>query len=111
MRVMVNASVEGLDAQPQAQEASVAPGAAQEVFWPITVPANATGLAWTIEAIEKIAGTSRSDAKGGATDAMKAKQTVVPAISLTVQQATLVQLDKLFTLQVAAPADAIADGV
>ncbi len=103
MRVMVNAKVEGLDAAPPAQEVSVPAGAAQEVFWPVTVPANATGLAWTIEAIEKASGKP-------ARDAMKAAQKVVPAVPVTVQQATLLQLDKLFALQVAAPTDAIKDG-
>ncbi len=103
MRVIVNAKVEGLDAAPSAQEVSVPAGAAQEVFWPVTVPANAAGLAWTIEAIEKAPGKP-------ARDVMKAAQKVVPGIPVTVQQATLIQLDKLFSLQVAAPADAIKDG-
>ena len=103
MKVAVNAKVEGLESQPQVQEASLAPGAAQEVFWPVTVPANATGLAWTIEAIEKASGKP-------ARDAMKTSQKVVPAIPITVQQATLLQLDKSFAMPVAPPADAIRDG-
>ena len=79
----------------------MAAGGAQEVFWPIMVPASATSLAWTIEAVEKAAGKPASDA-------MKSTQKVVPAVPVTVQQATLAQLDKSFTMQAAAPPDAIA---
>ena len=39
---------------------------------------------------------------------MKSVQKVVPAVPVTVQQATLVQLDKGFAMPVAAPADALA---
>ena len=103
MRVTVNAKVEGLAAQPQAQEISLAPGTAQEVYWPVTVPMNVTALAWTIEAVEKISGAP-------ARDAMKTAQKVVPAVPVTVQQATLLQLDKSFAMQIAPPADALQDG-
>ena len=112
MRVTVNAKVEGLAAQLQAHEISVAPGAAQEVFWPVTVPMNAAALAWTIEALEKVAGAApaASSASGAARDAMKTAQKVVPAVPVTVQQATLLQLDKSFAMQIAPPADAMQDG-
>ncbi len=103
MRVTVNATVDGLGTQLQAQEASLAPGAAQEVSWPVTVPMNASALAWTIDAVEKAAGAV-------ARDAMKTTQKVVPAAPVTVQQATLLQLDKSFAMQIAAPPDALQDG-
>ena len=101
MQVGVSAKVAGLDTVPGAQEVNVAPGAAQEVFWSVTVPVSATSLAWTIDAVEKVPGKPASDA-------MKSVQKVVPAVPVTVQQATLVQLDKGFAMPVAAPADALA---
>lgn len=45
--------------------------------------------------------------KLGARDALKANQRIIPAVPLTVQQATLVQLDGSFALDVNAPADAL----
>ncbi len=101
MRVAVNARVAGLDAAPPVQEVNVAAGAAQEVFWPIVVPANATSLAWTVEALEKGPGKP-------AGDAIRALQKVVPAVPVTVQQATLMQLDRSYSMAVAAPPDALA---
>ena len=109
MKVRVTAKVEGLETQPQMQEASLAPGAAQEVFWPVTVPANlpnaasAAGLTWTFDAIERSSGKP-------ARDAMKAAQNVLPAIPVSVQQATLLQLDKSFAMQIAPAGDAVKDG-
>jgi hypothetical protein len=44
----------------------------------------------------------------GARDALKAQQRLIPAVPLTVQQATLVQIDGPFSLPVAPPADALA---
>ena len=101
MRVAVNARVSGLEAAPAPQEVSVAAGAAEEVFWSIMVPVNTTSLAWTIEAREK-------GAAKPASDALKVRQKVVPAVPLTVQQATLLQLDRNFALAVAAPPEALA---
>jgi hypothetical protein len=40
---------------------------------------------------------------GGARDGLKARQRIIPAVPLTVQQATLVQVDGSFTLDVARP--------
>ena len=58
----------------------------------------AEAILWEIEA---------KDTLGGARDALKVRQRIVPAVPLTVQQATLVQLDGPFTLDVAPPADAL----
>jgi uncharacterized protein YfaS (alpha-2-macroglobulin family) len=105
MRVAVSARIQGLDAQqqPQAQAASLAPGQAQEVFWPVTVPLNVTQLGWTFDAVEQAVAKP-------ARDAMKAAQRIVPAVPVTVQQATLLQLDKSFSLAVAPPGEAVKDG-
>jgi hypothetical protein len=101
MRVAVTARAEGLPALP-VQEVSVAAGAAQEVRWPVTVPNDLSGLAWTVEAEEK--GAARP-----ARDALKVAQRVAPAVPLTVQQATLVQVDRTFVLPVAPPAAGLKD--
>ncbi len=73
--------------------------ASQPVAWPVTVPFNLRSVSWLL--------TAKS---ATASDAMKVPQKIVPAIPTTVQQATLEQLDRTFTLPVAAPADALADG-
>ena len=102
MRVAVIARVEGLEAPLATLEASLASGAAQELQWDVAVPVNAKSLVWTIEAVER-------SAERPARDAMKAAQKVVAAVPLTVRQATLVQLDKTFSLTVAPPADGLRD--
>jgi uncharacterized protein YfaS (alpha-2-macroglobulin family) len=102
MRVAVNARVAGLTAPLPPQEASLAPGASQEVQWEVTVPANLTALGWTIEALERAA-------ERPARDAVKAAQKVVSAVPLGVVQATLTQLDRTFNLPLAPPADALRD--
>ncbi|MDD2925245.1 MG2 domain-containing protein, partial [Rhodoferax sp.] len=76
---------------------------AKEVSWMVTAPAQLAqsrfeSILWEIEA---------KDTVSGARDALKASQRIIPAVPLTVQQATLVQVDKAFTLEVAPPADAL----
>ncbi|GAA6121892.1 MG2 domain-containing protein [Acidovorax sp. FG27] len=78
-------------------------GESREVAWDVTAPAQlaqtrAEALLWEIEA---------RDTLGGAKDALKARQRLVPAVPLTVQQGTLVQVDGLFQIDVAPPADAL----
>lgn len=78
-------------------------GEAREVAWMVTAPATLAqvrpeSILWEIEA---------RDTLGGARDALKASQRIVPAVPLTVQQATLVQMDGPFSLAVAPPADAL----
>ncbi|VTU17861.1 hypothetical protein RA8CHR_01609 [Variovorax sp. RA8] len=85
------------------QTIDIPPGEARELAWTVTAPAQlaqtrAEALLWEIEAKDQI---------GGARDALKVRQRIVPAVPLTVQQATLVQLDGPFTLDVAPPADAL----
>ena len=88
-------------------------GEAKELVWNVTAPAQlaqtrAEALLWEIEAKDVTAGTNPATA---ARDALKARQRIIPAIPLTVQQATLVQLggngENNFSLDVAPPADAI----
>ncbi len=76
---------------------------AKEVSWLVTAPAQlaqirSEAILWEIEAKDTIS---------GARDALKARQRIIPAVPLTVQQATLVQLDGPFNLDVNPPLDAI----
>ncbi|MDP3616691.1 MAG: alpha-2-macroglobulin family protein, partial [Rhodoferax sp.] len=76
---------------------------AREVAWMVTAPAQlaqlrSEAILWEIEA---------RDTLSAARDALKARQRIIPAVPLTVQQATLVQLDGPFSLAVNPPADAL----
>ncbi len=100
MKVLVTPNAPGLNLPAQTVE--LAAGASREVSWQVTL-ANGVAdagdaLAWTVSAAEQ----------GGAhaADALKITQRVVPAVPVTVQQATLTQVDGSFSLPVAAPADA-----
>ena len=86
-----------------AQTVDIPAGDAREVAWNVTAPAQlaqvrSEAILWEIEAKDTIS---------GARDALKARQRIIPAVPLTVQQATLVQLDGPFTLDVNPPADAL----
>jgi uncharacterized protein YfaS (alpha-2-macroglobulin family) len=85
------------------QTVDIPAGEAREVAWTVTAPAQlaqtrAEAILWEIEA---------KDTLGGAKDALKARQRIVPAVPLTVQQATLVQVDGAFNLDVNPPANAL----
>ncbi|WP_077000885.1 MG2 domain-containing protein [Variovorax sp. KK3] len=85
------------------QTVEIPAGEARELAWMVTAPAQlaqtrAEAILWEIEA---------RDTVGGARDALKVRQRIVPAVPLTVQQATLVQLDGPFTIDVGPPADAL----
>ena len=87
----------------KAQTVDIPAGEAREVAWEVTTPAQLTqtraeAILWEIEA---------KDTVSGARDALKVRQRIIPRVPLTVQQATLVQLDGPFSLPVAAPADAL----
>ena len=103
MKVIVTPNVPGLQLDPQTVD--VAAGLAKEVAWTVVPPdglseATPAALTWTVAAAEQ----------GGphASDALKVSQRVTAAIPVTVQQATLTQIDGTFTLPVAAPANADA---
>lgn len=101
MKVEVAPRATLLDLKPQTVD--IPAGESREVAWDVTAPAQlaqtrAQALLWEIEA---------KDTVSGARDALKASQKLVPAVPLTVQQATLVQVDGSFNLDVSPPADAI----
>ena len=89
------------------QTIDIPAGEAREVAWNITAPPQLAlsrfeSILWEIEARDITNGTS------GARDALKARQRIVPAVPVEVQQATLVQVDGSYSLDAALPADAIA---
>ena len=86
----------------QDKDVAIPAGEAREVMWPVTVPADISQLSWEIGAQEQSV-SSTSAAK----DAVKFVQRVLPAIPVTVQQATLFQLDKTSSMSVAQPADSL----
>lgn len=101
MKVEVAPRAALLDLKPQTVD--IPAGEAREIAWNVTAPAQlaqtrAEAILWEIEA---------KDTLGGARDALKASQRIIPAVPLTVQQATLVQVDGSFHLDVNPPADAL----
>lgn len=103
MDVVVTPRVPGIDAAPR--KISLAPDSAQEIAWDVTVPETALDAAgalnWRIEAAEQ--GGKR------AADALALAQKVVPAVPVTVQQATLAQVDGTLSVPVAPPAGVMPD--
>ena len=80
------------------QDVTLPAGQAREVAWLITTPANAAAIDWEVIAREK---------NGAAKDGLKFTQQVVAAVPITVQQATLMQVEKETQLKVARPADSL----
>lgn len=84
-----------------AQTVELAPEGAQEVRWQIDVPAGVNRLQW--EAAVNAQG------KPAVSDRVKLSQQVSPAVPVRVMQATLAQLQGVYTLPVAPPADGLTD--
>ncbi|WPB55064.1 MG2 domain-containing protein [Xylophilus sp. GOD-11R] len=106
MKVEVAARAAPLELATQTIE--IAPNEAREVAWETVAPAIADdarerALEWEITARDTTAGSSASTAR----DALKLRQRIVPAVPLQVGQATLVQLDGSYRLDVAPPAEAL----
>ncbi len=85
------------------QTVDIPAGESREVAWNVTAPAQlaqtrAESIVWEIAARDTIS---------GARDALKASQRIIPAVPLTVQQATLVQVDGSLQLPVAPPQGAL----
>lgn len=87
------------------QDSVLAAGAAQEIFWPVTVPVEAVGIAWeaAVETVPAPGATGAATAR----DRVKLTQRVAEAVPTRVLQATLARLDPAYALPVAAPADAL----
>ena len=90
-----------------AQTVDIPAGEAREVQWNVTAPeqpaaTRADVLLWEVEARDTTA-----DGGKGARDALKLSQRIIPAVPLSVRQATLVQLAAPYTLAVAPPTSAL----
>ncbi len=101
MKVEVAPRATLLELAPQTVD--IPAGEARELAWPVTAPeqlgrTRAQAVLWEIAA---------RDTLGGAKDALKVSQRIIPAVPLTVQQATLVQVDGGLNLAVKAPQDAL----
>ena len=101
MKVEVAPRATLLELKPQTVD--IPAGEAREVAWMVTAPAQLAftrqeAILWEIEAKDTIS---------GARDGLKARQRVIPAVPLTVQQATLIQIDGSFNLDVNPPLDAL----
>ena len=101
MQVRVSPRATLIELPPQSVD--IPAGEAREVGWDVTAPPELAALRsgeilWEVEA---------RDRASGARDALKLSQRVLPAVPVTVQQATLTQLDGPLTLDVAAPAGAL----
>ena len=89
--------------QLAAQQVDIPAGEARELAWDVTAPeplaqTRTQSLLWEIEARDRLS---------GARDALKVSQRLIPATPVTVQQASLVQLDGNWQREVAAPAGAL----
>ncbi|MGB6053625.1 MAG: MG2 domain-containing protein, partial [Burkholderiaceae bacterium] len=99
MQVTVEAKFGAPATQLEPKKLDIAAGQSAELNWPVTVPADVAQLAWEVAAQEQ----------GGAKvrDAIRVTQKVVPAVPVTVQQATLFQLDHAASLPLAPPAGSL----
>ncbi|HEY4317202.1 MAG TPA: MG2 domain-containing protein [Herbaspirillum sp.] len=99
MRVAANARIAG---QPALQQRMLAipAGQAREAVWQVAAPQDVSQLTWEI-------GAQEQGGAGAAKDAIKITQRVVPAVPVTVQQATLFQLDKAASMPVMQPAGSL----
>jgi uncharacterized protein YfaS (alpha-2-macroglobulin family) len=89
------------------QDVRLPAGSAQEIVWPVDVPAEATRIAWSAAADEQ-GGSAAEKAR----DRVTVQQSVAAAVPVRVLQATLQQLDAPIALPIAAPGDALpATGV
>ena len=104
MKVEVTPRATMLELKPQTVE--IPAGEAREVTWNVKAPAQLSGT--RAEAlIWEIAARDTSGGADAAQDALKISQRIVPAVPLTVQQATLVQVNGTYTVPVNPPADAL----
>lgn len=80
------------------QNLALAPGEAKEIGWDVEVPLSGQKLEWLVEAAEQ---------NGRASDRIKQQQTVLPAVPVRVQQATILPLQAPLSLPLALPEGAL----
>ncbi len=98
MKVRVEAKVAQAGAA-EVKTVELAAGAARDLSWRVTAPADLGTLDWRIEAAE---------VGGQAADRLKVKQKLTPLHRVRTYQAVLRQLDKTMAIPVERPKDAIA---
>jgi uncharacterized protein YfaS (alpha-2-macroglobulin family) len=99
VKATLNANAGGKTLAPQT--VALEPGQARELGWDVQAPVASSTLAWDVSAAVEGGGPA-------STDRIKIKQQVVPAVPVTVMQATLLQLDRKQSIPVKAPEDAVA---
>ena len=103
MQVVVTPNVAALGLAAQTVE--LAPESSREIVWDVNTP-DAIGMAATGALNWEVSAAEQGGPK--AADAIKLTQRVVAAIPVTVQQATITQVDGTFALPVAPPETAVA---
>ncbi|MYM66312.1 alpha-2-macroglobulin [Pseudoduganella sp. FT55W] len=98
VKATLNANVGGKALSPQT--VALEPGQAREVGWDVQAPLSVSTLAWDVSAAVEGGGAA-------STDRIKIKQQIVPAVPVTVMQATLLQLDRKQSMAVKLPEDAV----
>ncbi|MEO8410208.1 MAG: MG2 domain-containing protein, partial [Propionivibrio sp.] len=81
------------------KEVKLEPESAAELAWPIDVPENENALVWEFAA---------SESGGAGKDRLRITQQVVPAVPVSVQQATFARIDEKLEVPVAVPPGALA---
>lgn len=99
MDITVSALVDGQPQEAAPRRITLAAGDARELAWQLTAPASGEQLGWELQA-QEVGGAK-------ARDALKFSQKLLPAVPVTVQQATLFQLDKSRMVELAPPAGAL----
>ncbi|EJM99807.1 Ig-like domain-containing alpha-2-macroglobulin family protein [Herbaspirillum sp. YR522] len=99
MKIKVVARAEGSALSLPERELALGAGQSGELAWPVTVAQDLNQLNWEINAQEQ--------GGAGARDAIKLSQRVLPAVPVTVQQATLFQLDKSASIDIVQPAGSL----
>lgn len=97
LQVRVSVQVRGVREALKPAELSLAPGESKTIGWNLTAPVGVESLKYELEA----------KASDGSNDHLATAQKVVPAIPVRTFQATLLQIDKEFRLEVERPKDAV----
>ncbi|MEM5431925.1 alpha-2-macroglobulin family protein [Cupriavidus oxalaticus] len=106
VQASARATLLGNDGTLPAQTVQIPAGEAREIGWDVTAPtllayARSGTVMWEVQASEQ--------GGGNAGDRIKVSQQIVPAVPVTVQQATLAQVAPSLSVPVKAPPGALAD--
>ena len=93
--------VRGATLEQKPVSLALAPGASQEVGFEVKAPLGAQTLHWEVDA------SARTEAGETVRDALKVRQSVIPAVPVRTLQATIAQIERDIALPVEIPSDAI----